>query len=116
MQRKISENLKKELELKLKDKKERLTKIIDNLKQSDPFADPDHAIDNAATDTDAREEIGHEDVAAKIELLERNLKEINHALRKVKNGKYGICEKCGQEVSPERLKLVPEARYCLRCK
>jgi len=47
--------------------------------------------------------------------LELRLKNINLALEKVKNGKYGVCEKCGKKISIERLKVCPEARFCINC-
>lgn len=47
--------------------------------------------------------------------LELKLRDINFALEKVKNGTYGICEKCGKEISEERLLAIPEARTCLNC-
>ena len=90
--------------------------MIGELKKNDPFADPEHVVDNAAVDTDVREEVGHEDVVAKIEMLEDRVKDIDRALRKIRQDKYGVCEKCGKPISIERLKLVPEARYCLECK
>lgn len=48
--------------------------------------------------------------------LETRLKNINLALEKIKKGKYGKCEKCGKPISQERLKVYPEARFCLKCK
>lgn len=47
--------------------------------------------------------------------LEIRLQNINLALEKIKIGKYGICEKCGKEISPARLKVSPEARLCQKC-
>jgi len=47
--------------------------------------------------------------------LETKLKNINLALEKMEKGNYGKCEKCGEEISEERLKAVPEARFCLKC-
>ena len=47
--------------------------------------------------------------------LEMRLKNINSALEKIARGKYGICEKCGEEISIERLKVSPEAKFCLKC-
>ncbi len=49
-------------------------------------------------------------------ILEIRLKNINAALKKIKKGKYGICEKCGKQIPIERLKVHPEARFCLKCK
>jgi len=48
--------------------------------------------------------------------LELKLKNIDLALEKIKKGRYGICEKCGQEIDEKRLKIYPEARFCLKCK
>lgn len=48
--------------------------------------------------------------------LELKLRNIDLALEKMKKGKYGICEKCDKEINENRLKVCPEARYCLNCK
>jgi len=47
--------------------------------------------------------------------LESRLKNINLALGKIKKGKYGICEKCGQKIPIKRLKAFPEAKTCIKC-
>ena len=47
--------------------------------------------------------------------LENRLKNINSSLEKFKNGTYGKCEKCGKEIDEERLKALPEAKFCLKC-
>lgn len=48
--------------------------------------------------------------------LELRLKNINLALEKIEKGRYGNCEKCGKEIDEKRLKISPEARFCLNCK
>jgi len=48
--------------------------------------------------------------------LETKLKDINLALKKIKKGKYGICEKCGKKIPIARLKVSSEALFCLKCK
>ena len=48
--------------------------------------------------------------------LEISLYNANKALRKIKEGKYGICEKCGEPISPERLEAFPSATSCMKCK
>ncbi|MCL5062244.1 MAG: TraR/DksA family transcriptional regulator [Nitrospiraceae bacterium] len=40
---------------------------------------------------------------------------IDVALRKLEDGTYGICEECGDEISEERLKIMPFAIYCRDC-
>jgi len=49
-------------------------------------------------------------------VLELKLRDIDSALEKIKKEKYGICEKCGKEIEIERLKAIPEAKFCLKCK
>lgn len=44
-----------------------------------------------------------------------NLLKIDEALRKLDEGTYGICEDCGEEISKERLKVMPFAIYCIDC-
>lgn len=48
--------------------------------------------------------------------LETKLKNVNSALEKIKEGKYGKCEKCNKKISEKRLKVCPEARACGDCK
>jgi DnaK suppressor protein len=44
-----------------------------------------------------------------------NLLKIDESLRKLKEGTYGMCEDCGEEISGERLKILPFAIYCIDC-
>ena len=53
--------------------------------------------------------------AATAELHSRMLREVESALKRVAGGTYGDCEGCGEEISPNRLKAIPWARYCLTC-
>ncbi len=48
-------------------------------------------------------------------LRSQTLKEIDKALARCAGGTYGVCEACGDEISPNRLKAIPWARYCLTC-
>ena len=45
--------------------------------------------------------------------LEPMLARVEHALTKIDNGIYGVCEKCGKDIPLERLKAIPEAEYCI---
>ena len=47
--------------------------------------------------------------------LETRLKDINLALKKIADNKYGQCEHCGQEIEKERLEIMPAARLCMKC-
>jgi RNA polymerase-binding protein DksA len=44
------------------------------------------------------------------------LYEIDEALRRIISKTYGKCESCSKPISEERLKAVPYARLCVKCK
>ncbi|KAF0219783.1 MAG: DnaK suppressor [Geobacteraceae bacterium] len=44
------------------------------------------------------------------------LRNIDEALLKLEEGEYGICEECEEDIPIGRLKVVPFARYCVKCK
>ena len=48
--------------------------------------------------------------------LQKELDEIDYALKKIEEGTYGICEMCEEEIGVERLKVKPQARYCIVCR
>jgi DnaK suppressor protein len=43
------------------------------------------------------------------------LHDIDESLRKIKEGTYGICEECGEEISGKRLQVMPTASLCISC-
>jgi len=58
-----------------------------------------------------------EDISLKqLSTHRENLLKIDEALRKLKEGTYGKCEDCGEEISEKRLKVMPFAIYCIDCK
>ncbi len=57
-----------------------------------------------------------EDISLKqLSIHRENLMKIDEALRKLEQGTYGICEECGEEITEERLKILPFAIYCREC-
>jgi RNA polymerase-binding transcription factor DksA len=47
------------------------------------------------------------------EQIEAELTDVEHALRRLDDGTYGICEACGSQIGDDRLDAMPEARFCL---
>lgn len=43
------------------------------------------------------------------------LYKIDHALRKIYSGHYGVCEACGEKIEEGRLDTVPYAILCIKC-
>lgn len=56
-----------------------------------------------------------EKTLALIRALEDKLASIEHALRSTAIGQYGICERCGQQIDPARLEIMPHTTLCVRC-
>jgi DnaK suppressor protein len=52
------------------------------------------------------------DVAAR---RARELKEVERAIADVDAGRYGVCQDCGGEIAPARLKALPLATRCVTC-
>ena len=44
------------------------------------------------------------------------LLEIEDALKRIDDKTYGVCSSCGKFISKSRLKAIPYARYCTKCK
>ncbi|GAA4882239.1 TraR/DksA family transcriptional regulator [Actinomycetospora straminea] len=54
-------------------------------------------------------------VAALLAAARRDLEEVDAARARVEAGTYGVCERCGRPIAPERLEARPAARTCVPC-
>ncbi len=41
--------------------------------------------------------------------------EIESALKRLKDGDFGVCDRCGDSIQPQRLEVQPTARLCIDC-
>ena len=64
-------------------------------------------IEAALTSEIARVERAKEELAAYA---------LNEALRRLREGTYGICAHCGNPIPTERLLVIPETEHCLDCR
>ena len=55
-------------------------------------------------------------VIAVVRALRSNLSDVERALSKMEAGTYGICERCGRPIAPERLEALPWAMLGIDCK
>jgi DnaK suppressor protein len=44
------------------------------------------------------------------------IKKIKKALDRIETGSFGVCEKCGEDISVKRLKARPVTTLCIDCK
>ena len=49
------------------------------------------------------------------EILDREAAQVQDALRRREEGRYGTCASCGQSIPAERLQARPEATLCIDC-
>lgn len=55
------------------------------------------------------------EAAALAASLQETLAEVEHAIEKIENGTFGTCERCGKEISIQRLEAMPTSRLCIDC-
>jgi DnaK suppressor protein len=53
--------------------------------------------------------------AALLEQARERLAAIDAALDRVRDGRYGVCDRCGQPIGDDRLAARPAALTCIRC-
>lgn len=85
------------------------------ISSEDPFNDKQRTLDNASPDSEAEEQFGHARVLAIKDELNNKSTQIKKALARLKIGKYGICEDCGNMIDTDRLAVFPEATMCVKC-
>lgn len=72
-------------------------------------------LDNNSLEDEANEVEEYGNLLPIENTLELELEKINKALKKIKAGKYGLCEKCKKQISLARLEIYPRAVYCKKC-
>lgn len=93
--------------------KEELLNLVQKTTENEkeyPSSEVGDSVDQAA-DSSAREllfELNHGE--------RQRLEAIERALKKIEQGHFGICEKCKGIITKKRLKAVPYARFCIKCK
>ncbi len=93
-------------------KQEELQRLVSKSEQDGREADEEATQDLAdkAANSYTKEFLFHQsDDNRRILLL------VNEALERLKNGSYGLCVACHEEVQTKRLEAVPWARHCIEC-
>ena len=76
-----------------------------DLLNSEPGDSGDESMANALADFNV----------AQIDRHIQSLRDIEAALQRVKNGEYGVCTDCGDDVGFARLQAYPTAKRCIVC-
>jgi RNA polymerase-binding transcription factor DksA len=52
---------------------------------------------------------------AMLERLRSHVDELEQALDRLDEGTYGVCERCGKRINPNRLAVLPDTKICVSC-
>jgi DnaK suppressor protein len=100
-----AEAARKRLEASLAELEGRLANLARDL--SEP---PNRDWDEFAIEQEDDEALEHQAI-----LVEKEIASVQRALGRIKDGSYGICVRCGEDIAPERLEARPEAALCIAC-
>jgi len=103
---------------KLKEYKTRLEKeraqLIEELLKEETPEDFGGDVDHFEEEANEAESFGYK--LAEAQTTKSRINDIDRALDKILEGKYGVCERCGKEIEAAVLDVVPESRLCQNCK
>jgi DnaK suppressor protein len=104
----ILEDFRKELQVRLEALNKEMQQTVSDISHDEEvYAD---WTDVASMETD-------KSVQLKIRDRERMLMtKIEDALRRIDEGTFGECERCGEEISEPRLRARPVTTFCIDCK
>ena len=64
---------------------------------------------------EAQDQEQRESFAAVRGILTVQLRQIERALERARQGGYGICEDCAAPIAPRRLRVLPDVTLCVEC-
>ena len=98
-----------EIRARLMQEKRELTKRVDRI----------HAHAREPLEADSSEQAAQLGNVAVVSALEteaiEEIADIDAALQRLENGRYGICIGCGEDISPQRLEARPACTECVDC-
>jgi DnaK suppressor protein len=108
MDKKRLETFKKRLE----ERQQGLRKAVSRTEEDGRIADQDSAQDIADR---AASSYTKEFLFSQSNNDRQLLQMVETALRRIREGTFGECGSCGNEINPKRLEAVPWTRYCIEC-
>lgn len=110
---------KKEIKEKLEQEKTSIEKQLGTFANKDPNlkGDWDSRFPNFGGNLEeAADEVEEYGARLPVEFsMETRLRDVNLALEKLAQGKYGKCDKCGKNIEEDRLEAHPSAHFCTKC-
>ena len=92
----------------LEDLNDRLSRITEDVRHSDEPLSKD--FEEQATQTENDQVMDYLGNAARSEIAR-----IKEAIARIDKGEYGICQRCGEPIAKERLRILPHSVLCIKC-
>ncbi len=116
MDKKITEKIKKEL----LDRKKEIEAELKRFTKEDKHSKTKHKTnfdDLGSTNDDNAKEIDIYTTNLSVgKVLEKDIKDIDSTLKRIKDGTYGTCKYCKKEIGEKRLLARPVSSACIACK
>lgn len=110
----------KEMKAQLDDEVRQLTERLQRITAANPHDRADYQARfpqfGTKDDDNAAEVATFQDNLGLSRDLEASLADVQAALKRIDDGTYGRCTKCGELIGEARLRAFPAATLCVRCK
>jgi DnaK suppressor protein len=103
-----------EVRKRLEEERDNLLAEIDSLAIDNQNQDDDYGVGNHLAD-DATEVFTRERNLALRNNTQDLLDQVDSALKRLDEGTYGTCARCGNTINAERLEALPYATFCITC-
>jgi DnaK suppressor protein len=110
----VSEKALTDLRARLEKERQSLIGDIDTLSSENQAQPDDYGVGNHLAD-DASDVVSRDLNLALRSNSQDLLAQVEAALRRLDEGTYGVCARCGNPINPERLEALPYATYCIKC-
>jgi len=115
----MNEKRLRELRARLDSEHERLQAEVDQIER-----EGHEALSEASGENNYRDHMADQGTATFSRELDMTLEEnardaleaVHGAIERIEGGTYGTCERCGQQITDERLDAMPTATLCISCK
>lgn len=97
---------------RLEERQQALRKTVSRTEEDGRIADQDSAQDIADR---AASSYTKEFLFSQSNNERQLLQMVETALQRIREGTFGLCVSCGNEINPRRLEAVPWTRYCIEC-
>ncbi len=116
----IKKEILKKIKKELEERKLQIIKDLSSITQKDDHEKDEHRAKfpeyGDKNDENAQEISEYSTNIATEKILENTLRDIDNALERIKNGTYGVCKYCGEDIQEKRLLARPVASACIKCK